>query len=431
MSLDISTVLSRRAVLSAAALAAAGYAATAGCARSTPSGSRPELVWASGGLSAADLRPAQDITDLWHALHPRGPGVRLVPTPASPDDAHELLWLELNAHLSNFDIVALDVVWTAEFAKRGWLVDLTELRPDIEPVTLRRPLQTAIWDGKLWAAPDTTDAGILYYRKDLLRPDQVPQTWRQLIDTGREIGRPRNMAPFVADGIQNEGLVVQYLEYFWGLGGEVLSADGHSVLFDPGTATQAIEIMKDAYDKGDYLTGFDTMNLEDSRAAFQTGKAVFMRSWPYGYQQMNETDPNSKIIGKVGIAPLPAIAEFGSITALGGHNLAVSAFSRNIPAAIEFVRFVSTARQVQQTLGQSYSLAPTMRAVYENPDGDPMLALLDQVLGTAKPRPATPQWSVISAQMQQLIFSAYTGTRDPGNAARAMRRFLDATTQGS
>lgn len=427
----MSAVISRRAVLSAAALAAAGYPTTAGCARATVSGpaARNELVWATGGISAADLRPARKISDEWNTLHPRGPTVRVVPTPSTPDDDHELLWLELNAQLTNFDIVEPDVVWTAEFAQRGWLVDLTDLRPDIEAVTLDSPLQTAIWDGKLWAAPYATDAGILYYRKDLVPPDQVPLTWQQLLDRGRQIGRPRGMAPFVADGAQNEGLVVQYLEYFWGLGGEVLDVDDHSVSFDPGTATTAIEIMKDAYDKGDYLPGFDTMNLEDVRAAFQSGRAVFMRSWPYAYGQMNETDPASRVIGKVGIAPLPAIADHGSKPALGGHNLAVSAFSRNIPAATEFVKFASTTMEVQRTLA-SCSRAPTMRAIYDDPAGDPMLILLRKVLRTAEPRPASPKWSAISAQMQQQIFSAYTGTREPPNAVRAMRYFLDATIQG-
>jgi hypothetical protein len=49
------TLVSRRAVLTAAVLVAAG------CVRATDSGSTPELVWVTGGISAADLAPATDI----------------------------------------------------------------------------------------------------------------------------------------------------------------------------------------------------------------------------------------------------------------------------------------------------------------------------------------------------------------------------------
>ena len=152
-----------------------------------------------------------------------------------------------------------------------------------------------------------------------------------------------------------------------------------------------------------------------------------MRSWPYAYQPMNSTDPDSLVVGKVGIASLPAFAGFEPVAALGGHNLVVNAFSRNIPAATELVRFVSTSRDMQRTLAQRHSVAPAMAAVYQDLASDPMMALLAKVLPTAKPRPATPEWATVVAEMQQQIFAAYTGIRDPKIAVEALRRFLVAT----
>ncbi len=417
------TLLSRRAVLTAAVLVAAG------CVRATDSDSAAELVWATGGISAADQAPALDIVKQWNRLHPNGPKVRVEPLPSeSVNTTHQLLALELNARLNQFDIVDLDVSWIPEFAQRGWLVDLQDLRPEIEQVSLPGPLKVAVWQGKLWAAPYVTDAGILYYRADLV--DTPPTTWQELIDVGRRVGERNGIASFVADGAQYEGLVVQYLEYFWGLGGDVLDSDGQSVRFQLDKAQEAADFMRTAFLQGVYALGFNTMTLEDARRTFQSGEAVFMRSWPYAYQQMNRTDPDSQVVGKVGIAPLPAFTGLGSVAMLGGHNLVVSAFSRDIPAATEFVRFVSTSREMQLSLARRHSLAPTMAAAYQDVGSDPMMALLATVLPTAKPRPATPEWTTISAEMQQQIFAAYTGIREPKAAVEAVRRYLVATIAG-
>jgi multiple sugar transport system substrate-binding protein len=416
-------LMSRRAVLTAAMLAAAS------CAGTTDPDSGTELVWITGGITVPDYDRAMDIATRWNQLRPNGPKVRVELLPLSTNEQHQILTLELNAGLGEFDILDLDVIWVPDFAQHGWLVDLQDLRPDIERVTLASAVQTGVWNGRLWAAPYVTDAGVLYYRSDLV--DTPPATWEELIEVGRRVGERNGIAPFVADGAQYEGLVVQYLEYFWGLGGDVLGKDGQSVLFQPDKARHAAEFMWKAFHEGVYAPGFNTMKLEDARDAFQSGEAVFMRSWPYAYLWMNGKDPGSQVAGKVGIAPLPTFAGLGPVTALGGHNLAVSKFSANQTAAIEFVRFVATSRDVQLALAKRHSLAPTLKTVYHDVADDPMLALLAKALPTAEPRPATPEWFTISAELQQRIFTAYTSEREPEQALfTALREFLIATVQG-
>ncbi|MGH3696091.1 MAG: ABC transporter substrate-binding protein [Pseudonocardiaceae bacterium] len=416
------TLVSRRSVLAAGAVLA-----TAGCARPTDSGPGAELEWAIGGINSADERSARDVVAYWSELHPSEPKVGVEPLSQSTNEQRQLLALELNAGLRQLDILSLDLVWIPEFAQRGWLVDLDGLRPEIEQVSLAGPMRVGVWDATLWAAPSTTGVGILYYRSDLV--ETPPKSWEELIEVGRRIGAQRGMAPFVADGAQYEGLVVQYLEYFWGLGGEVFGRDGQTVLFQLDKALQAVEFMRSAFREGVYAPGFNTMDLEAARKTFQSGDAVFMRSWPYAYQQMNGGDPSSQVVGNLGIAPLPAFTGHGPVAALGGHNLAVSAFSRNIPAATEFVRMASTSRDIQLGQARRHSLAPTLRTAYHDLAADPMTALLAKVLPTARPRPSTPEWATISAEMQQQIFAAYTGDRDPRAAVEALRDFLVATAK--
>lgn len=427
-----SATVSRRAVLAAALLA------TAGCrvapASGPGAGSTSELVW---GVSPSDRGPAEHIAALWNdppanltVRPPAGSRVRVVANlPDSADDRNRLLALELNVGICRSDILDLDVIWTAEFAQNGWLTDLSELHPDINQVSLAGPVQTAVWAGKLWATPYTTDAGILYHDRNLV--PEPPTTWEELTDVGLEAGRRKGIAPFVADGAQYEGLVVQYLEYFWGDGGEFFDAEGRLAL-DPKPAMKAAEFMQNSFHNGFYAPDFKTMNFNDSIERFRAGQAVFMRSWPYAYKVINDS-PDSPLSDSLGIVALPSFKGFPSVAALGGHNLAVNKFSNNTLAAAEFVRFVSTEPMVQEILATEYFLAPTLRQTYADLTAErgryPLLELLDTVLETARPRPATPQWTTISEEMQQQIFAAYTGDDKPPLNVEELRKFIVATVQ--
>src|SRR5690606_18387839 len=144
-----------------------------------------------------------------------------------------------------------------------------------------------------------------------------------------------------------EGFVVNWLELYWSNGGELYNDDQSEDLFDPEIATQTTEFMREAMDNGCFAPGFNTATEEEARNAFQTGKAVFMRNWPYAYQLIqDEGDP--QVAKNFDIAPLPTFTGEGTISALGGFNNAVSAFSDNKEAAKEFVVWAATDPQVQR-----------------------------------------------------------------------------------
>jgi len=400
---------------------------TIGCATTTPPSAAVELVWATGKFSADGS--AREIVALWNEQHPDGPRVRVEALLGGADEQRQLLAVEMNAGLSTFDVLDLDVIWTGEFAEQGWLLDLDDLRPEIEAVTLPTPLSTAVWNDTLWAAPYTTEAGLLYYRADLI--STPPTSWSELAKIGKRIAAQQGIAPLVADGKQYEGLTVQYLEYLWGAGGKLLSTDNRSVALEQDPAQQAAEFMRTAYQNSIYAPGFDTMDLEDAQDTFQSGGAVFMRSWPYAFQKMNGPDPDpfSDVVGKVGIAPLPTFDGNGTTPALGGHNVAVSRYSDNPDDAVEFVEFVATSPDVQRMIAQRYSLAPTLRSTYEDLADDPMMTLLARVLPHARPRPPSPEWPSLSEEIQQQVFTAYTGKQDPAQAVNDLRSVLASTTE--
>jgi multiple sugar transport system substrate-binding protein len=382
------------------------------------------MVWAIGGSEAQVGGVHQTIAEMWSEANPDNP-IRIEILPEAADEQREQQALDLQAEAGGFDVLGVDVIWTGEYSENGWLESLEDIRGDLEEVTLPGPFETGVWGGELWAAPYNSNAGFLYYRTDLV--DTPPTTWEELCQVAEEVGGAEGIAGFVGQGAQYEGFVVNWLEYYWGLGGELYNEDQSEVLFDVDLATQATEFMTGALD-GCYAPGFNTSMEEEARNAFQAGDAVFMRNWPYAYSLIQD-DTGSPANGNFDIAPLPTFTGEGTISALGGFNNAVSAFSNNKEAAKEFVLWAATDPEVQSTLATEASLPPTMSSVYEELADDPVMSLLGEVLSDAKPRPPAPQWNEISVTMQRTLYPAYNGQGDPQAAAEEVRSFLDGTIE--
>lgn len=407
-----------------AVLAAMALVATA-CAGSSPqSGEGGELVLAIGGADAKPGGTHTKVVDLWNEQNPDTP-VRIEVLPDAADEQRQQQALELQAQGSNFDILGMDVIWTGEYAVNGWVESLDDLRPQIEEAgVLPGPLESATWEGTLWAAPYNSNAGFLYYRTDLI--DQPPKTWDEAKQMAEEATKKEKINGFVGQGAQYEGLVVNWLEYFWGADGNLLSEDGAEVLVTEGDAANtATTFMRESAKDGFYAPGFNTMMEEEARNEFQSGKAVFMRNWPYAYTLMNDPKEGSKVKGKFDIAPLPTFTGEGTISALGGFNLGVSAFSDNKDAAKEFVLFASTSEEVQTLLGER-TLPPVLEPVYEKLSDDPVMAQLAEILPEARPRPPAPTWNAISEAMQQQIFPAYTGQEAVEQAISQLQSELES-----
>jgi multiple sugar transport system substrate-binding protein len=417
-----------RSSLRYAGLVALIVLVTAACAGSSPEeagGDGGGLVWAIGGSEAKPGGVHQEVARMWNEENPDNE-IKIEVLPDAADEQRQQQSLELNAQGSLFDVLGVDVIWTGEYATNGWLESLEDIRGDFEDVVIPASFESGSWGGEFWAAPYNSNAGFLYYRSDLV--DSPPTTWDELKTVGLQIAEEEGISAFVGQGAQYEGMVVNWLEYYWGAGGELFNEDGTEVLFDDEAALQATNFMADSVEDGFYAPGFNTMMEEEARNEFQSGNAVFMRQWPYAYALM-EDEKESKVVGKFDIAPLPTFTGDGTISALGGFNNAVSAFSDNKEAAKEFVLWAGTNPEVQELIAKKASLPPVMASVYDDLSDDPAMALLGQVLPAAKPRPPAPQWNDISVEIQQQIFPAYNGDADPEDAVQSVHEFLDSTVE--
>lgn len=402
-----------------AAVAALALLSTA-CAGSSPQADEAgELVWAA---RAGNNEYHQVIADAWNEANPDTP-VTIEELPSQADQQRQQLTLELDAEGDAFDVVGLDVIWAGEFAENGWIVPLDDLGEEAAGASLPGPLESGQWQGQQWAMPLYTGAGFLYYRTDLV--DQPPETWAELRESGMAIAEESGLHAFAAQGASYEGMVVNYLEYLWSAGGDLFNEDQSEVLFgSDGAALQALEFMRDAEADGLYAPGFNTMTEGESRPLFEGGDAVYLRHWAGPYDAFVAGGEGNEISEVFEIAPLPTFDGEGAISAVGGYNLAVNAYSENQELAKDFIRFATLDHETQSLLAD-INLPPALESVYADYSDQRIFEVLGEILPHARARPPMPEWNRISTTMQEEIFAGYTGQKDPQAAIDAVRAELE------
>jgi len=352
--------------------------------------------------------------------------VRTQTLPNASDVAREMFLTALEGGADDFDVFAIDVVWAPEFARAGWLADLTSAFP---PARLREEylasaVEAVTLAGRIYAVPWFLDVGLLYYRKDLV--PRAPRTYDELQSFARKaMARDPGLAGYLWQGRQYEGLNCNVFESIWGHGGEVLR-DGRIAL-DTDAARAGLGFLREAISSGLSPRSVIASAEEETRRAFQDGRAVFLRNWPYVWAEVQK--PGSPVRGKVGFAPLPSESGAPGPGTLGGWQLAVNAHSPawRRRAAERLVAFL-TSREAAVELALRYSRIPARRGVYDDPrvrEGAPFIAALLPVALAARPRPVTPYYALASDSIQGELSGAVAGLRSPGEALFRAQRIVD------
>ncbi|MBI5444205.1 MAG: ABC transporter substrate-binding protein [Deltaproteobacteria bacterium] len=395
------------------------------------SSERAHVVVFKHGRIEGDPSRFQRLLRRFEALHP---GLRVVDEalPSSTDEQHQFYVINLEAGSADFDVLSLDVIWVPEFARAGWLLEVTPLasendRRDFFPAAA----EAVSFQGRLYALPWYADAGLLFYRKDLLAKYGLapPRRWEELVQTALRVTRDEpGLYGFVWQGKQGEGLVCNVLEFLWGNGGGVL-ASGRPVLSTPPNleALAFVRSLIVPYRVSPELV--TTADEETTRHIFGEGRALFMRNWPYAYDVLSRE--GSRVRGKVGVAPLPAFGSGASASTLGGWQLGINRRSRNVDGAQRLVRYLAS-REAQKELALSVGYRPSRRSLYRDPDvlgRLPFTRTMEEVLAKARPRPVTPYYMMITQILQPELSAAVAGIRTParalGSADRQIAHLLE------
>jgi multiple sugar transport system substrate-binding protein len=365
--------------------------------------------------------------------------------PRGADDQRLQLARRLTGNDPSLDLMALDVIWTAEFAEAGWLVPLSddpsgEAEADATTNTLPGPLETARWEDKLYASPITTNTQLLWYRADLM--PEPPTTWDEMVAEATRLHAEGGPSWIAVQAKQYEGLVVWFNTLLESAGGQVLSDDGTKVtLIDTpehrAATVKALQTIKSVATAPGADPSITQTDETTARLALEQGNAALEVNWPYvlasfmenaikggvSFLPLNDRPDLAGAIGEtgtfsptdeqftaafdatkeiLGFAPYPGVqpGEPAKVT-LGGLNVAVAKTTRHRAEAFEAVRCLRNVENQRYTSVEG-GLPAVRASLYDDSAFQakyPMYEIIRRQLTDAAVRPATPVYQAMSTRM--------------------------------
>jgi multiple sugar transport system substrate-binding protein len=420
------SVLSATAILATAACGSStGTAGASASASTDPAWSKTGPInYVQGKDTSGNV---QKVIDKWNALHADQKVTLIELSDQADQQRASMITNAQSKGASNYDVLSVDVVWTAEFAANGYLAPL----PTTLDTTgyLKAAVDSGTYFNKLYAFPSTSDGALLYYRKDLLDAAglKVPTTWADMKSACATIKKTTPTIDCYGGQFQKyEGLTCNFAEMINSAGGAFLDDKGAPTV-NTDAAVAGVQWAVDAFKDGTIPKAALTWQEEQSRQAFQDGKLVFLRNWPYVYSLANKTDGSSKIAGKFQVAPIPGLSGPG-VSTLGGHNMGISTYSQNKGTALAFIQWWNTAEN-QKANTISTSNAPTWTALYTDADLTSQfqyLPVLKASIDKAQARPKAVKYGDVTLAIQDAAYNALNGTTAPKAAMDDLQTKLTA-----
>ncbi|MEV0028932.1 ABC transporter substrate-binding protein [Nocardia sp. NPDC050793] len=418
-----------RAALAAASVALLTATFTSACASDNGGSPTSQNLTGRGpityveGKDTTETGVVKQLIERWNASHP-DEQVTFKEQSNDASQQYDDLVEHMRSKQSTYDVVALDVPWTAEFAAKGWIQPLKDSFAIDTSTLLSPPVASATYNNTLYAAPRNTNGGLLFYRKDLV--PNPPKTWGEMLGQC-QVARDNNIGCYAGQFAPYEGLTVNTSEVINGFGGTFVGADGKTPTVDSPQARAGLNTLVTAYNNGDIPKEAITFKEPESANAFTQGKLMFLRAWPSTFGDAGAE--SSQVKDKFAVAPLPGENGVGAST-LGGYNAAISAFSKNKATALDFLRFLIS--EDAQHIIASGALPSVRASLYDDPAliaKMPYLPALKESIASAVPRPVTPFYPAVSKAIQDNAYAALTGNKSVDDAIVGMQKGIE--TAGS
>ncbi|GGG75917.1 ABC transporter substrate-binding protein [Corynebacterium pelargi] len=413
-----------------ACLALASGAALAGCSSdsdssntqaassSSDSQERGPITFAMGKNDTDKIIP---VIEAWNKEHP-DEEVTLKELAGSADEQRETLVQSLQAGNDDYDVMALDLPWTAEFAARQWIVPLEGDFSVDTSALLQSTVDSATYNGTLYALPQNTNGQLLYRNTEFV--PEAPENWQQLVESCGKI-EDKDVDCLTLQLSQYEGLAVNTIDFIHGWGGNVMDGDTPSV--DSEQSRAGIQAMVDGYKDGVIAKNSIAATEEETNQAFVAGETAMAVNWPYMYTTADAE--NSAVKGKYEVSPLVGKDGTG-VSTLGGYNNGINVNSKHKATALDFMKFI--VNEDNQKSFADASFPPVLASVYDDEsyvEKYPYLPALKISLENAKPRPVSPFYPAISKAIQDNATAALKDEKSVDDAAKDMQAAIANAAQ--
>lgn len=340
------------------------------------------------------------------------PGIHLeiIEAPNATDLAENLYTAAFILGDSPYDLVYMDVIWTGKFAAAGWLLDLSDRMSEDElKAFMDKDVEAGRYKGKLYRIPLRSDAGMLYYRTDLLAQIGVnpPETFEDLVKTSQQLQEKKATRwGYVWQGAQYEGLPAMFVEILEGFGGFWVNSETNEVGLDQPEAIKAVKFLRNVIDKNISPPGVTSYREEDTRRLFVSGESAFLRNWPYVWATANEE--GSEIKGKVGIKPMVHIPGAKSGACLGGWGMGIAKTSKHPQEALKAIQYF-TSKEAQRRFTLETASISSRRDLFSDPEiiaKYPHYPKFQKLVESAVLRPPIAQYAQSSDILQRYLNAA-------------------------
>ena len=331
---------------------------------------------------------------------------------------------------SDIDVIGSDVTWPAQFGENGYYLDLSDrFTEDMRSEFLETPLEANTWQDTPYGVPWYTDAGMLYFRQDLLEESgysEPPQTWEELKEMASKVQQDQDIRTgFVFQGAEYEGGVCNGLEYIWTHGGDVLDPqDPNNVVVNSPEAAEGLRLQRSLITDGVSPQGVTSYKEQDAQTTFLNGDSVFMRNWPYIYGLAADEDESRVRQEQIGVSTLPVGSEgIKSFSCLGGWNFAINADSQNPGAAWAFIEYMVDPEQEKFFTTETVRI-PVIESLLDDQEVLNAVSVIrvgKQAIQNTRPRPVSPFYSDMSLRMAAAFNESLNGEVPPDEALATLQ----------
>ena len=374
--------------------------------------SRGPITFAMGKNDVETLKP---FIEQWNTEHP-DEKVTLHELPGEADAQRDSLIQTLQAESGEFDVFALDVTDTAHFAANQWIQPIEGDTAVDTSGLIQAAVESATYNGTLYAVPQNTNAQLLYYRTDM--QSEAPANWQALVDSCT-VADERDVDCLQMPLMLGEQATVAASQFMNSWGGGIVGEDGSTPEVESEQSRAGLQALVDGYQSEVIAHKTDAFSEEETALGFLAGETVYSYNWPYMYDKAR-TEGQPEVAENFDVAPILGPDGPGAST-LGGYNNAISVFSEHKATAVDFVEFI-ISEEVQMGFAQA-SFPPVLSQIYDDEGLQaefPYMAALKVALDNAKPRPVTPFYPAVSKAVQDNTHAALKGEKTVDQATADM-----------
>ncbi|MEA4944307.1 MAG: extracellular solute-binding protein [Propionicimonas sp.] len=393
-----------------------------GCSTTAPGTSAP----AGGGtteINALFMKQAgyseEQINEMLDAFTKANPTIKVNPTYVAYEALHDKI--VTSAPAGTYDVVLIDVIWPAEFAKNGIVLDVTDKYPaEWKDQMLGGAYSTAQYDGKFWGVPWGPSTKFFYYNKELVEKVGATQadldTWDGVLAVAKKLKDASYVQyPLAWSWAQAEAVICDYGQLLGAMGGQFTGADG-TLSVNTGPGVQALEWMKKSLDDGLTNPASTTFLEDDVQKSLAQGETAFALNWEATFAALQDSS-QSNVVGKIGLLPTPKGPNGDRPGINGAMALSIPAKSAHVDQAWQLITYL-TSQENQNKYPTGW--LPNWKSSYTNQsitkNAPELFTAAETGYASLILRPTVPNYNSTSADLQLEIQNALTGQKTPQQA---------------